>query len=158
MRSAGECAEVSERIRANCCVAAMPAGARVRSVLPHQHLPGAMLRCTWPRICIDSARCGNQNTRLVFRGGVPKRPTGADCKSAGLRLRRFESYPLHHEGADSRPADSVVRIEYFGVVILGGCSSMVEPQPSKLMTWVRFPLPAPGQCSSWQWWTIGHRP
>ena len=31
-----------------------------------------------------------------FRGGVPKRPTGADCKSAGLRLRRFESYPLHH--------------------------------------------------------------
>jgi hypothetical protein len=28
---------------------------------------------------------------------------------------------------------------------IGGCSSMVEPQPSKLMTWVRFPLPAPGQ-------------
>jgi hypothetical protein len=27
----------------------------------------------------------------------------------------------------------------------GGCSSMVEPQPSKLMTWVRFPLPAPGR-------------
>jgi bacterioferritin-associated ferredoxin len=24
-----------------------------------------------------------------------------------------------------------------------GCSSMVEPQPSKLMTWVRFPSPAP---------------
>ena len=56
------------------------------------------------------------------RGGVPKRPTGADCKSAGLCLRRFESYPLHH---------------------LCGCSSMVEPQPSKLMVWVRFPSPAP---------------
>ena len=27
--------------------------------------------------------------------------------------------------------------------VTGGCSSMVEPQPSKLMTWVRFPLPAP---------------
>ena len=26
-----------------------------------------------------------------------------------------------------------------------GCSSMVEPQPSKLMTWVRFPSPAPKQ-------------
>ena len=26
---------------------------------------------------------------------------------------------------------------------LGGCSSMVEPQPSKLMMWVRFPSPAP---------------
>ncbi len=24
-----------------------------------------------------------------------------------------------------------------------GCSSMVEPQPSKLMTWVRLPSPAP---------------
>ena len=26
---------------------------------------------------------------------------------------------------------------------IGGCSSMVEPQPSKLMAWVRFPSPAP---------------
>ncbi len=25
----------------------------------------------------------------------------------------------------------------------GGCSSKVEPQPSKLMMWVRFPSPAP---------------
>ena len=25
----------------------------------------------------------------------------------------------------------------------GGCSSTVEPQPSKLMMWVRFPSPAP---------------
>ena len=25
-----------------------------------------------------------------------------------------------------------------------GCSSMVEPQPSKLVVWVRFPSPAPG--------------
>ncbi len=32
------------------------------------------------------------------RGGVPKRPTGADCKSAGSCLRRFESSP-HHSGA-----------------------------------------------------------
>ena len=27
--------------------------------------------------------------------------------------------------------------------IQGGCSSKVEPQPSKLMMWVRFPSPAP---------------
>ena len=27
----------------------------------------------------------------------------------------------------------------------GGCSSMVEPQPSKLMAWVRFPSPAPSE-------------
>ena len=29
------------------------------------------------------------------------------------------------------------------VAVLGGCSSTVEPQPSKLMMWVRFPSPAP---------------
>jgi hypothetical protein len=30
------------------------------------------------------------------RGGMPERPKGADCKSAGSRLRRFESFSLHH--------------------------------------------------------------
>ena len=29
-------------------------------------------------------------------GGMPERPKGADCKSAGSRLRRFESFSLHH--------------------------------------------------------------
>ena len=28
-------------------------------------------------------------------------------------------------------------------ILIGGCSSMVEPQPSKLMMWVRSPSPAP---------------
>lgn len=28
-------------------------------------------------------------------GGIPKWPTGADCKSAGIRLRRFESFSHH---------------------------------------------------------------
>ena len=43
-------------------------------------------------------------------GEVPERPKGADCKSAGISLRRFESSPLH----------------------TGGSSSGVEHQPSKL--------------------------
>ena len=30
-----------------------------------------------------------------LRGGVPKWTKGADCKSAGVGLRRFESSPLH---------------------------------------------------------------
>jgi hypothetical protein len=30
------------------------------------------------------------------RGGVPEWLKGADCKSAGVRLRWFESNPLHH--------------------------------------------------------------
>src|SRR5205814_1554108 len=29
-------------------------------------------------------------------GRIPKWPTGADCKSAGLRLRWFESSSYHH--------------------------------------------------------------
>jgi hypothetical protein len=36
-----------------------------------------------------------------------------------------------------------------------GCSSMVEPQPSKLMVWVRFPSPAPAlleQCGDGSKW------
>ena len=44
---------------------------------------------------VDTRRPAPENTRLSVRGGVPKRPTGADCKSAGSCLRRFESYPLH---------------------------------------------------------------
>ena len=34
------------------------------------------------------------------RGEVPKRPKGADCKSAGSCLRRFESSPLHYQCRD----------------------------------------------------------
>jgi hypothetical protein len=43
----------------------------------------------------------NRRSHVPFRenaggGEVPKRPNGADCKSAGSCLRRFESSPLHH--------------------------------------------------------------
>ena len=38
-------------------------------------------------------------TRLLclrkFLGGIPKRPTGTDCKSVDLCLRRFESFSPH---------------------------------------------------------------
>jgi hypothetical protein len=35
------------------------------------------------------------------------------------------------------------------LAVQGGCSSKAEPQPSKLMMWVRFPSPAPST-SDWQ--------
>ena len=35
--------------------------------------------------------------RLCYKGEIPKRPTGADCKSAGECLRRFESCSPHLE-------------------------------------------------------------
>jgi hypothetical protein len=34
--------------------------------------------------------------RFNRSGRLPKWPTGADCKSAGLRLRWFESITYHH--------------------------------------------------------------
>src|SRR5262245_40045560 len=45
----------------------------------------------------------------TVRGEVPERPKGADCKSAGKRLRRFESSPLHFGAADPIPAVGLVR-------------------------------------------------
>ena len=35
-------------------------------------------------------------TAVTTRGGVPEWLKGADCKSARVRLRWFESSPLHH--------------------------------------------------------------
>jgi hypothetical protein len=39
--------------------------------------------------------CGSSAAVICF-GRLPKWPTGADCKSAGLRLRWFESSTYHH--------------------------------------------------------------
>src|SRR6478609_5619445 len=41
--------------------------------------------------------CLSHQTRvgLVQLGRLPERPMGADCKSVGLRLRRFESCTCH---------------------------------------------------------------
>jgi hypothetical protein len=33
---------------------------------------------------------------VSLRGEVPEWPKGTDCKSVGVRLRRFESFPPHH--------------------------------------------------------------
>jgi hypothetical protein len=87
------------------------------------------------------------------RGGVSRAAKGADCKSAGLRLRRFESYLPHQPGIQGpvigdqkiwpRPHSRFLIIDFRFVSPRCGCSSMVEQQPSKLMTRVRFPSPAP---------------
>src|SRR5512139_1624083 len=61
----------------------------------HAAAPAAPAPRPGPPTCIDTGGASLENTRLSVRGGVPKRPTGADCKSAGLCLRRFESFPLH---------------------------------------------------------------
>ena len=62
--------------------------------------------------------------RVAISGGVPEWPKGSDCKSDGSAF----------EGSNPSPTTRAGR---------GGHSSEAEPQPSKLMTRVRFPLPAP---------------
>ena len=69
-------------------------------------------------------------------GGVPERPKGSDCKS--------DVYDF--EGSNPSPS-TIFRVSDR----LRGHSSVVEPQPSKLMMRVRFPLPAPvcGLAKDW---------
>ena len=68
---------------------------------------------------------GSDFERRARRGGPEGE--GQDARS--------KSSPLHHIKGDRKRG-------------FGGCSSTVEPQPSKLMTWVRFPSPAPNQMGS----------
>ena len=62
-----------------------------------------------------------------FSGGVAEWLKATDCKSVptGTKVRILLPPPFE-AGRETR-----------------GCSSMVELQPSKLATWVRFPSPAP---------------
>ena len=76
-------------------------------------------------------------------GGVPEWLKGADCKSVGLRLRWFESIPLHQAIARLYCSETRIAGGSGNSLDAGGCSSMVEQKPSKLTTRVRFPSPAP---------------
>ena len=102
---------------------------------------------------------------VYLLGGVPERSKGSDCKSDGSAFggsnpppstaRKARNYRLEtaHRfrgvlGAKRSWPDAAFCARHPGCVcqfLAGGCSSMVEPQPSKLMMWVRFPSPAPAQ-------------
>ena len=62
-------------------------------------------------------------------GGVPEWPKGADCKSV--------SYAF----SGSNPLSSTIQI--YNLFLFCGCSSVVEPRPSKPVARVRSPSPAP---------------
>src|SRR3954468_23719545 len=92
--------------------------------------------------------CGKLNIIAGSAGGVPERLKGADCKSVGLAptLVRIQPPPpvvgcLQKRKAGVCKAAAEIAGEPF--LESGGCSSMVEQKPSKLMTRVRFPSPAP---------------
>src|SRR2546422_6684489 len=66
-------------------------------------------------------------------GEVPKWPKGADCKSAGVRLRGFKSSPPHHCSGSHEAGSGVGGLSQTRVAPhVGGNSSVVERQPSKL--------------------------
>ena len=69
-------------------------------------------------------------------GGVPEWPKGSDCKSdAQASVVRIHPPPPLYLCA--------IKAQFERRKRSGGYSSAVEPQPSKLDTRVRFPLPAP---------------
>ncbi len=75
--------------------------------------------CLWLASCCVAGRLNAK----AGNGGVPERPMGADCKSAGECLRRFESFPHHWYAGRA------------GTVAGGssaGVAQLVEHQPSKL--------------------------
>ena len=101
-------------------------------------------------------------TKVV--GGVPEWLKGTGCKPVGYAYVGSNPTPttkIRDKGIGALARER--RIGYglprFGLIDkargakwLGGCSSMVEQQPSKLNTRVRFPSPAPPRSSA----GIGH--
>jgi hypothetical protein len=88
-------------------------------------------------------------------GELPKRSNGSDCKSDGYAFAGSNPALPNEESRGSRvesqePDNLSTTVSAFAGSRLstlrsrpaGGCSSMVEQQPSKLMTRVRFPSPA----------------
>ncbi len=94
-------------------------------------------------------------------GGIPEWPKGSDCKSDGNAFTgsnpvpptpRTQSISARSAGLapclcplalQRRPRSHAGRALHRSASAIGGRSSMVERQPSKLNAWVRFPSPAP---------------
>ena len=94
------------------------------------------------RAHVDRSGACEENARL-FQVGFP---SGQRDQTVNLtrKLRWFESSPHHHSAGSTSPVRGAQLVQRSGKAHPeGGYSSMVEPQPSKLMVRVRFPLPAP---------------
>ena len=65
-------------------------------------------------------------------GGVPKWLNGADCKSAGYGLRRFESYPHHHGSSGGNREEGGASAKCIRLSSVAGVAQLVERKPSKL--------------------------
>ena len=95
-------ARVSWSVQQSAESADRPSGApRSRGQGPRAPDAAPGLVATWSGV-VACAPCG----------GVPERPKGADCKSAGSRLRRFESFPLHQVSNARHCAGIAQRLEH----------------------------------------------
>ena len=99
---------------------------------------------------IDESQKSRENYGFASSGGVPERSKGADCKSVGSAFGGSNPPPSTRWSPAGCPVtESSVPAQLIKRILPGcrntqsGCGSMVEPQPSKLMMWVRFPSPAP---------------
>jgi hypothetical protein len=108
--------------------------------------------CARPRSSIatrfvDTPEGRGQNSASLL-GGVPERSKGSDCKSDGSAFVGSNPTPSTTSSKSSwtRGSDPSGRSAIVASTVRalrGGYSSVAEPQPSKLMARVRFPLPAP---------------
>ena len=97
---------------------------------------------------------GRRQNSASLLGGVPERSKGSDCKSDGSAFvgpnpTPSTTSPTSSWMQGSNPSSRSAIVGSKVRVLRGGYSSVAEPQPSKLMARVRFPLPAPtGGCVS----------
>ena len=97
-----------------------------------------------PRFRPESRECLVAWLRRQY-GEVPEWLKGTDCKSVGsayVGSNPTLSTTAGPEAGTSRETHSLFAKRH-GKTVRRGCSSMVEQQPSKLNTRVRFPSPAP---------------
>ena len=74
-------------------------------------------------------------------GGVPEWPKGADCKSVSYAFSGSNPLSSTKKTLDNIRKDDIIVL--FLIKIPCGCSSVVEPRPSKPVARVRSPSPAP---------------
>jgi hypothetical protein len=96
---------------------------------------------------VDTPEGRRQNSASLL-GGVPERSKGSDCKSDGSAFVGSNPTPsttrsLSSRASGSDPYGRFAIVASTSLALRGGYSSVAEPQPSKLMARVRFPLPAP---------------
>jgi hypothetical protein len=106
--------------------------------------------------------------KKLLIGEVPEWLKGTDCKSVGLRLRRFESFPLHHFDLQGLKFDNlragVAQLARVSAFQAEGCGfetrlplqSLLSSESGlleKMTAWVKAELSGP--CSSVVEHTLG---